>query len=54
MVITTGFIGYLVAGLASGCVAAGATFLPCFLFTVIPAPYVHRYGKRLSLSSRPL
>jgi len=46
VVITTGFIGYLVAGLAGACVAAGATFLPCFLFTVIPAPYFHRYGKR--------
>jgi chromate transporter len=46
VVITTGFIGYLVAGPAGACVAAGATFLPSFLFTVIPAPYFHRYGKR--------
>jgi chromate transporter len=46
VVITTGFIGYLVAGLAGACVAAGATFLPAFLLTVIPAPYFHRYGKR--------
>jgi chromate transporter len=46
VVITTGFIGYLVAGLAGACVAAGATFLPAFLFTVIPAPYFHRYGQR--------
>jgi chromate transporter len=46
VVITTGFIGYLVAGLAGACVAAGATFLPAFLFTVIPAPWVHRHGKR--------
>jgi chromate transporter len=46
VVITTGFIGYLVAGFAGACVAAGATFLPSFLFTVIPAPYFHRYGKR--------
>jgi chromate transporter len=46
VVITTGFIGYLVAGLAGAIVAAGATFLPAFLFTVIPAPYFHRYGKR--------
>ena len=49
VVITTGFIGYLVAGLAGACVAAGATFLPSFLFTVIPAPYFHRYGKRPAL-----
>jgi chromate transporter len=46
VVITTGFIGYLVAGLAGACVAAGATFLPAFLFTVIPAPYFHRFGNR--------
>jgi chromate transporter len=46
VVITTGFIGYLVAGVAGACVAAGATFLPAFLFTILPAPYFHRYGKR--------
>jgi len=46
VVITTGFIGFLIAGLGGACVAAGATFLPSFLFTVIPAPYFHRYGKR--------
>lgn len=51
VVITTGFIGYLVAGLAGACVAAGATFLPSFLFTVLPAPYFHRYGKRPWLAS---
>ncbi|MBV9889396.1 MAG: DUF1259 domain-containing protein [Rhizobacter sp.] len=26
--------------------AAIATFLPCYLFTVIPAPYFKRHGKR--------
>ncbi len=46
VVITTGFIGYLLAGLPGACVAAGATFLPCFLLTVIPASYFHRHGKR--------
>jgi chromate transporter len=51
VVITTGFIGYLIAGMAGACVAAGATFLPSFLFTVIPAPYFHRYGKRPWLAS---
>jgi chromate transporter len=45
VVITVGFIGYLVAGLPGACVAALATFLPCYLFTVIPAPYFKRYGK---------
>jgi chromate transporter len=51
VVITTGFIGYLIAGMTGACVAAGATFLPSFLFTVIPAPYFHRYGQRPWLTS---
>jgi chromate transporter len=46
VVITTGFIGYLVAGPLGAIVAAAGTFLPCFLLTVIPAPYFHRYGNR--------
>ncbi|MFZ6874162.1 chromate transporter [Undibacterium sp. Di27W] len=45
VVITVGFIGYLVAGLPGAAVAALATFLPCYLFTVIPAPYFKKYGK---------
>jgi chromate transporter len=46
VVITVGFIGYLVAGLAGACVAALATFLPCYLFTIIPAPYFRKHGKK--------
>ncbi len=45
VVITVGFIGYLVAGLPGATVAALATFIPCYLFTVIPAPYFKKYGK---------
>lgn len=45
VVITVGFIGYLVAGFWGAVVAALATFLPCYLFTVIPAPYFKKYGK---------
>lgn len=45
VVITVGFIGYLVAGLPGACVAALGTFLPCYLFTIIPAPYFKKYGK---------
>lgn len=45
VVITVGFIGYLAAGLPGACVAALATFLPCYLFTIIPAPYFKKYGK---------
>lgn len=39
VVITVGFIGYLVEGFAGASVAAAATFLPCYLFTILPAPY---------------
>jgi chromate transporter len=46
VVITVGFIGFLIAGLLGACVAAIATFLPCYLFTVIPAPYFKKHGKR--------
>ena len=46
VVITVGFIGYIVAGLAGATVAALGTFLPCYLFTVILAPYFKKHGKR--------
>src|SRR6478609_5397572 len=46
VVITVGFIGYLVAGFPGACVAALGTFLPCYLFTVVPAPYFKKHGKR--------
>ena len=49
VVITTGFIGYLVAGLPGASVAAIATFLPCYLITVIAAPYFKKHGKRPGL-----
>ena len=45
VVITVGFIGYLIAGFTGAAVAALATFIPCYLFTVIPAPYFKKYGK---------
>lgn len=44
VVITTGFIGYLVAGFAGACIAAFATFFPCYLFTIIPAPFMRKHG----------
>ena len=49
VVITVGFIGYLVEGLAGASVAALATFLPCYLLTIIPAPYFKKHGKRPGL-----
>ncbi|GAB4021634.1 chromate transporter [Spirosoma migulaei] len=45
VVITVAFIGYLVAGFTGACVAALATFIPCYLFTILPAPYFKRWGK---------
>jgi chromate transporter len=51
VVITVGFIGYLVAGFPGACVAALATFLPCYLFTVLPAPYFKKYGKHASIKA---
>ncbi len=51
VVITVGFIGYLIAGFPGACVAALATFLPCYLFTVIPAPYFKKYGKKPAILS---
>jgi chromate transporter len=49
VVITVGFIGYLVAGLSGAAVAALATFMPCYLFTIIPAPYFRKHGKKPGL-----
>ena len=46
VVITTGFIGYLVAGFWGAVVAAAGTFIPCYLFTILPAPYFKKHGKR--------
>jgi len=46
VVITVGFIGYLVDGFAGASVAALATFLPCYLLTILPAPYFKKHGKR--------
>ena len=54
VVITVGFIGYLVtgrgtdflSGFAGASAAALATFLPCYLLTIIPAPYFKKHGKR--------
>lgn len=51
VVITTGFIGFLVAGLPGACVAAIAMFIPCYLLTIIPAPYFKKHGKNPSISA---
>ncbi len=46
VVITVGFIGFLVGGFPGALVAAAATFLPCYLLTIIPAPYFRKHGKQ--------
>lgn len=51
VVITVGFIGYLVNGFIGASVAALATFLPCYLFTVIPAPYFKKIAKNQSIKA---
>jgi chromate transporter len=51
VVITSGFIGFLVAGFAGACVAALGTFLPCYGFVVIAAPAFHKYGKRPAIAA---
>jgi len=50
VVITTGFIGNLVAGFSGASIAAAATFLPAYLLTIIPAPFFKKYGKRPGLA----
>jgi len=51
VVITTGFIGFLVAGFSGACVASIAMFLPCYLLTVIPAPYFRKHGKNPAIAA---
>ncbi len=51
VVITVGFIGYLTAGFWGACVAAAATFLPCYVFTILPAPYFKKYGKHPAIKA---
>jgi chromate transporter len=49
VVITVGFIGYLVAGPAGAIMAGLGVFLPCYFFVVIPAPYYKRFGNNPQL-----
>ena len=51
VVITVGFIGYLVAGASGAVVAALATFLPCYVFTVIPAPHFRRLSRNRAIKA---
>src|SRR5439155_21640247 len=51
VVITVGFIGFLIGGLPGATVAAVATFLPCYLLTIIPAPYFKKHGKQPGIAA---
>jgi chromate transporter len=51
VVITVAFIGYLVAGPAGAAVAALGTFLPCYVFTVVPAPHFKRWSSHRGIRS---
>src|SRR5688572_3305024 len=51
VVITVGFIGYLVAGPAGAVVACLAVLLPCYLFVVIPAPYFRRFAQNRQIKA---
>jgi chromate transporter len=45
VVITAGFIGYLVAGAAGAAVAAIAVFVPPYLIVIAGAPYYRRFAR---------
>jgi len=49
VVITVGFIGYLVSGFPGAVAAALGVFLPVYLFVVLPAPYIERYAHNQKL-----
>ncbi len=51
VVITVGFIGYLVRGFWGACLAALGVFLPVYLFVVIPSGWFKRYAKDVRLNA---
>jgi chromate transporter len=51
VVITVAFIGFLVAGPIGATIAALATFVPCYLFTIVPAPYFRRFSKNTTIKA---
>ncbi|KDN56809.1 chromate transporter [Flavobacterium seoulense] len=51
VVITVGFIGYLVAGFQGALIAALATFLPCYLFTIALAPSFNKIAQNQSIKA---
>jgi chromate transporter len=51
VVITVGFIGFLIAGVMGASVAALGAFLPCYLLTILPIRLFRRYGKLPSVAA---
>lgn len=49
VVITVGFIGYLVSGFPGAVIAALGVFLPVYLFVILPAPYFEKYAHNRQL-----
>jgi chromate transporter len=45
VVITAGFIGYLVAGPTGATLASLGVFFPCYLFVVTLAPFYRRFAQ---------
>jgi len=51
VVITAGFIGYLVAGAIGALLAALAVFVPPYLIVIAGAPYYRRFAKNLQVKA---
>jgi len=51
VVITAGFIGYLVAGLIGALLAGLAVFVPPYLIVIVGAPYYRRFAKNLQVKA---
>ena len=51
VVITSGFIGYLVAGPLGACAAALAVFLPPYFLVIFLAPYYRRFAQNLQVKA---
>jgi chromate transporter len=51
VVITAGFIGYLVAGPVGAALAAAAVFVPCYLMVLILAPYYRHVVKNRQIKA---
>jgi chromate transporter len=51
VVITAGFVGYLVAGPVGAILAALAVFVPPYLIVITGAPYYRRFAKNLQVKA---